>query len=413
VIAETESPANQEIPSPHVMWTYKGRYGGKFARHDQNLRVALHSYQSSRRPRFAINNPSFTEMNSAQLSACLLRLHACQDQDELIATSTSSIRTFIECDLISYNDIDQESDSVVVRTDPYQMRFEELYSYWEKWKHQHPVLQYVASTGDGAPKRISDFIDRPQLHRLELYQSVFKHTKTEFQLCTSFQLPRQRIIGFALNRHEQDFTDEDCHALSLLTPHIELAHSQLSDRVMCKAERDGLAMAGNSIGRMTMIIDQHGEIIEWITGETLYQQVAAAAAVGSRDRRDQSLDQWLKTWAVSISASDEHGLSSQFTVAQSVLTARCLRRLEHGSSLVLLITRTLRREPSWLKVTFNLTSRQAEVLSWLCEGRSNAAIAIMLGLSIGTVKKHVEMIFTKLSVDSRSAAIATVLQREN
>lgn len=54
-----------------------------------------------------------------------------------------------------------------------------------------------------------------------------------------------------------------------------------------------------------------------------------------------------------------------------------------------------------------LTSRQAEVLYWIAQGKTNAEIAIILGTSPRTVHKHVEMLFERLGVENRAGAIAT------
>ena len=53
-----------------------------------------------------------------------------------------------------------------------------------------------------------------------------------------------------------------------------------------------------------------------------------------------------------------------------------------------------------------LTSREAEVLHWLCQGKSTRDIAAILGLSPRTVNKHLEQIFSKLGVENRTAAAA-------
>ncbi|BBU62745.1 DNA-binding response regulator [Methylosinus sp. C49] len=59
---------------------------------------------------------------------------------------------------------------------------------------------------------------------------------------------------------------------------------------------------------------------------------------------------------------------------------------------------------------FALTLREAEVLSWLARGKSNHDIAEILCISPRTVHKHLERIFVKLGVDSRSSATSVALQ---
>ena len=52
----------------------------------------------------------------------------------------------------------------------------------------------------------------------------------------------------------------------------------------------------------------------------------------------------------------------------------------------------------------DLTTREREVQEWLAQGKSNAEIGIILGISIHTVKRHVERILFKLGVENRCAA---------
>jgi DNA-binding NarL/FixJ family response regulator len=53
-----------------------------------------------------------------------------------------------------------------------------------------------------------------------------------------------------------------------------------------------------------------------------------------------------------------------------------------------------------------LTQREAQVLSWLAKGKTNRDIADILGISHRTVNKHLEHVFEKLGVETRTAAAA-------
>jgi len=57
-----------------------------------------------------------------------------------------------------------------------------------------------------------------------------------------------------------------------------------------------------------------------------------------------------------------------------------------------------------------LTPRETEVLALLSQGLSNREIAERLSLSTRTVKGHLEEIFSKLEVDSRTAAVTAALR---
>ena len=57
-----------------------------------------------------------------------------------------------------------------------------------------------------------------------------------------------------------------------------------------------------------------------------------------------------------------------------------------------------------------LTPREAEVLFWISEGKSNHDIGIILGARTATICKHVQHIFGKLNVENRTAAAVIALE---
>ena len=61
-------------------------------------------------------------------------------------------------------------------------------------------------------------------------------------------------------------------------------------------------------------------------------------------------------------------------------------------------------------VKLGLTPRAAETLLWLAQGKTNSDIATILGISESTVKKHVQEIFEKLGVETRSAATLCAIE---
>ena len=56
------------------------------------------------------------------------------------------------------------------------------------------------------------------------------------------------------------------------------------------------------------------------------------------------------------------------------------------------------------KLLASLSAREADVLSWVAEAKTNKEIALILGISSRTVQKHLESIFSKLGVETRTAA---------
>ncbi|HTL69172.1 MAG TPA: response regulator transcription factor [Lacunisphaera sp.] len=67
--------------------------------------------------------------------------------------------------------------------------------------------------------------------------------------------------------------------------------------------------------------------------------------------------------------------------------------------------------PAALGAALDMTPREAELLSWVVQGKTNPEIAIILAIKLTTVKKHLESIFAKLGVENRTAAVALALER--
>jgi len=57
-----------------------------------------------------------------------------------------------------------------------------------------------------------------------------------------------------------------------------------------------------------------------------------------------------------------------------------------------------------------LTPREAEVLFWISQGKSNHDIGIIVGAKTGTICKHVGHILSKLNVENRTAAAVLAVE---
>ena len=63
-------------------------------------------------------------------------------------------------------------------------------------------------------------------------------------------------------------------------------------------------------------------------------------------------------------------------------------------------------------MTERLTPREREVVVLVAEGKTNAEIARQLWISPGTVRRHLENVFAKLDVHTRTAAVARLRTSE-
>lgn len=104
--------------------------------------------------------------------------------------------------------------------------------------------------------------------------------------------------------------------------------------------------------------------------------------------------------AATITAAIRAAAAGEATVSPQIATS-LLTRLRKAES-----PRT--RTPKRVK----LSPRELEVLRLVAEGRDNAEIGELLGLSAGTVKNHVSNILVKLKLDNRIQAAVYAVRSE-
>jgi DNA-binding response OmpR family regulator len=97
-------------------------------------------------------------------------------------------------------------------------------------------------------------------------------------------------------------------------------------------------------------------------------------------------------------------------IATRLRCSRTIRQFQvaaeiSGEALIAADDQPLRGpSPQALCTTFGLTQREAEVILWVIKGKTNRDIGLILGMSPRTVNKHLEHIYIKLGVETRTAA---------
>ena len=66
--------------------------------------------------------------------------------------------------------------------------------------------------------------------------------------------------------------------------------------------------------------------------------------------------------------------------------------------------------PAPLEQKLGLTPREAEVLLWVAQGKTNGDIAVICGAAEKTIKRHLTHVFEKLGVEGRNAATLRALE---
>lgn len=107
-------------------------------------------------------------------------------------------------------------------------------------------------------------------------------------------------------------------------------------------------------------------------------------------------------WLASVPSGGE---ATRDLTDRSRLVARHMGAGSFAETMLLLRVVATGAAPA-RSLSATLTPRETEVLSWLAKGKTNRDIGDILGLSPRTVNKHLEHIYEKLGVETRTAAVA-------
>ncbi len=88
----------------------------------------------------------------------------------------------------------------------------------------------------------------------------------------------------------------------------------------------------------------------------------------------------------------------------SAIAARLERRTQHQTRF-----KPEFKSPRPLEV-LGLSPREAEILFWTAQGKTNAELGVILSISPATAKKHLENIYQKLGVENRQTATLKALE---
>lgn len=295
----------------------------------------------------------------------------------------------------------------------------------ERTMHQdfgtHPIVHNMPLTLTGAHK-ISDFVTQQQLHQFEgLYQQFLRLHDIEDQMILFLPDPNPdrwqklsqldtKLVGFTQNRTQCNFTERDRLILNLLRPHLAQAYINVQQYHQLQQENHQLQRSLNHFG--TIVLDTEQQIISIAPQAIIWLETYFAKSTCSHQQLPDRLQSWLRYQIDCLtrnSAIAHVCLPLRVQRAGRELTLRLTIEPEGKQYLLLLTEQTLSSLNSL--ALLGLSQRETEVLKLIIQGKDNKAIATKMNIHIGTVRKHLEHIYTKLEVNSRTEAISHALSK--
>ena len=337
------------------------------------------------------------------INRAIMQIYGLHDLDGYIETTMRLLPGMIDADVTAFNEVNYSARRMMTILDsPFaQVTYHERQPAFERLMHQNPLIEHHSHTRD-APKKITDFLSAKQWRETSLYQQYYRAIDGNFQIALVLTLKTETIVAFAFNRAQRDFTERHREVLTVLQPHLTkayvnaLRHTQSTQRLasredMLEAIGAGwLDLDGNlHIGRSAPLVP------ETLSSFFPVQHVA-------RDRLPPALEDWVTGQL----RQGQAGLPPEPLVVEQDgrrLIVRLMGQSEAGGISLVVEHFHLSSSPQPLEA-LGLTQRQAEILYWVSQGKSNVEIAVMLKISARTVENHLYQILQILDVNNRTEA---------
>jgi DNA-binding CsgD family transcriptional regulator len=297
------------------------------------------------------------------------------------------LRTLVPSDAVSWHEwsVDgKRSRYEVSSIDPDQTAT--VWEAYARYRHQDPLPGGSPGAKNppailGRALKLSDFLSDRRFRRLDLFAYVCEPLGVEHVMKLFLPSRNGVVRSLVFDRGGRDFSERDRDVVDVLRPYL----LQLEESA--KARRLASALAAGA--------DRSGELIVLNGANRIELATAGArrllhryAAPPRGTRLPTALEEWLR--------ADDRPLTLERGPQRLVV------RRVNGAEPTLVLTEEPVREP----MPGILTRREQEILALVGEGRSNAEIAAALWIALGTVRTHLEHIYGKLGVRSRTAALA-------
>lgn len=277
----------------------------------------------------------------------------------------------------------------------------------------HPLFRYYLQSNDGRAHKASQVMTKPQFERYSENDSFIRQFGARYQMAIFFPAGPALVTVILVTRSQRDFTERERGLLNRLHPHLVRAFHNTASFNRMSRDMDALFELLEGPTSSVIVLSETGGVKRWTEqARTWIAQYCRTQFPASGDLLPDCFAEWY---------SRQLALVTQQTLAPQPrdplmvdkngrqLTVQLIPDHFHDEHLLLLNEK--RGDMSWSAMgEHGLTPRESEVLAWVAKGKTNADIGTILGLSDRTVQKHLEHIYQKLGVESRTTATVLALK---
>ena len=340
-----------------------------------------------------------------RINAFLTELYALADLDGVRDQLLRAIPRLVPADRVSVFESNAGLKQMSGRSAPHGVFDGDLPKIYAAYIRQSPLLN-AYERGEGSAVRYSDFLSTSKLHRLGLYNEYLRTLEVEYRMAKGLPGREGWVTSLLLDRKLRDFSERDRLVLNVLRPHLNQSYRNARAFAGLHEWLGALEDAVGALDRGLVILTADGTI-RWASPRArrwLTDYFGPGRA--PHDALPEPVARWL-TWHAR-SPGEVVAPHAPLVVPRGDIQLS-IRFVSGPAQTVLLLEQHYLSIPPEALRGLGLTRRETEVLAWVAEGKTSGEIASILGMAGRTVEKHLERIYPKLGVETRTAAAARAL----
>ncbi len=276
----------------------------------------------------------------------------------------------------------------------------------------HPLYRYYLQTGDGCAQKLSQVMTKSQFQRYCSRDEFARQLGAKYQMGIFWVAGPTVVTAVILTRSQRDFSARERALMGSLYPHLIQAFRNTASLNRVCRDMDELFQLLEGPTSSVIVLAGDGRVKRWTRqAQTWIAQYCRTPFPAGEDRLPDCFADWHR---------GQLALVAQETLAPSPREPLVVKK--NGRQLAvqlipdqfrdehLLLLNEKPGDTSWRALgEHGLTPRESEVLAWVAKGKTNAEVGIILQLSDRTVQKHLEHVYRKLGVETRTTATVRAL----
>lgn len=347
------------------------------------------------------------------LLSYLREIYVSSDLEGFASRVVLTLPQILPSESVSYTEMDVQGPKIGVEVlNPPASDYALEDGIFNRYIHEHPFLNHYRQTGEGQAVKISDFLTKSQWRNRALYNEFYKEIRgIEHQMAIGIPTPTLPV-AITLGRNGKDFSERDRQVLDLLHPHLVQAHSNATALTRSQHEANHFRQAVERSERGMIVLQGKGRV-QWRNEQARRWMEEYFEPLRGADRLPESLSRWVchqkSLLYVEGSVPPPRGPLILKRAGRHLVVRLVADGPEGETNLLILEERYAPLSIGSLQA-LGVTAREAEVLIHIAHGKTNNEIAAILYVSSLTVKKHLDNVYRKFGVTSRTAALSHALQ---